>query len=101
MGSNLMALKPGTVTWNYPGTSPIVREAVGLHRFGRGVTDFVRKLHENTIKARPTAHTFLAWWGKKNLGFQIFIFISRLKVRRAGSDVVCPVRKCAGKHLGG
>ena len=46
-----MALKLGTVTWNYQPTSPIVWEAVGLHRFGRGVTDFVRKLHENTIKA--------------------------------------------------
>ena len=68
-----MALKLGTVTWNYQPTSPIVWEAVGLHRFGRGVTDFVRKLHENTIKARPTAHTFLARWGKKNLGFQIYI----------------------------
>ena len=92
-----MALKPGTVTWNYPRTSPIVWEAVGLHRFGRGVTDFVRKLHENTIKARPTAHTFL----EKTLGIKYSSSSPDSQVRRAGSDVVCPVRKCVGKHLGG
>ena len=55
-----MALKLGTVTWNYQPTSPIVWEAVGLHRIGRGVTDFVRKLHENTIKAKATVLSFLA-----------------------------------------
>ena len=41
-------------------SKPIVWEAVGLHRIGRGVTDFVRKLHENTIKAKATVLTFLA-----------------------------------------
>ena len=50
-----------------------------MHRLGRGVTDFVRKLHENTIKAKAT------------------VLARKIQVlRRAGSAVVCPVRKFVG-----
>ena len=97
-----MALKLGTVTWNYPACQPtnqLFGKQLACTDFGRGVTDFVRrKLHENTIKA--TEQQPIHFLERKNLGLQIYIFKLWTKVRRAGSDVVCPVRKCGGKHLG-